>query len=70
MTTAAIRSVVGLEQRAARAVQYAQELIADRAYFVGDRLTLADISVSCGLALWREAASAAACQRSWPTTKN
>ena len=46
-------SVVGLEQRAARAVQYAQELIADRAYFVGDRLTLADISVSCGLALWQ-----------------
>ena len=46
-------SVVGLEQRATRAVQYAQGLIADRAYLVGDQLTLADISVSCGLALWQ-----------------
>jgi glutathione S-transferase len=46
-------SVVGLEQRAARAVQYAQDLLADRTYFVGDHLTLADISVSCGLALWQ-----------------
>ena len=46
-------SVVGLEQRAARAVQYAQGLLADRAYCVGDHLTLADISVSCGLALWQ-----------------
>jgi len=46
-------SVVGLEQRATRAVEYAQGLIADRAYFVGEQLTLADISVSCGLALWQ-----------------
>jgi glutathione S-transferase len=46
-------SVIGLEQRAARALQYAQGLLADRAYLVGDHLTLADISVSCGLALWQ-----------------
>jgi glutathione S-transferase len=46
-------SVIGLEQRAARAIQYAQGLIKDRAFFVGDQLTLADISVSCGLALWQ-----------------
>jgi len=46
-------SVVGLEQRATRAVHYAQGLIGDRAYLLGDQLTLADISVSCGLALWQ-----------------
>jgi glutathione S-transferase len=46
-------SVVGLEQRAARAVEYAQSQLKDRAFFVGDCLTLADISVSCGLALWQ-----------------
>ena len=46
-------SVVGLEQRASRAINYAQGLMADRAYFLGDHLTLADISVSCGLALWQ-----------------
>jgi glutathione S-transferase len=47
-------SVVGLEQRASRAVHYAQGQIADRAYLLGDQLTLADISVSCGLALWQD----------------
>jgi glutathione S-transferase len=47
-------SVVGLEQRAARAVTYAQAELKERAFLVGDDLTLADISVSCGLALWRD----------------
>ena len=48
-------SVVGLEQRVERAVAHAEGLIAQRPYLVGDALTLADISVSCGLAIWQSA---------------
>jgi glutathione S-transferase len=45
-------SVIGLEQRVKRAIQYADTLVRDRSYLVGDALTLADISVSCGLGMW------------------
>ena len=46
-------SVRGIEQRLQRAVDYADALVRDRAYLVGDDLTLADISVSCGLGIWQ-----------------
>ena len=52
-------SVVGLEQRVERAVAYAEGLIAQRPYLVGDALTLADISVSCGLTIWQSALNGA-----------
>jgi glutathione S-transferase len=48
-------SVIGLEQRVERAVAYAESLIAQRSYLVGEALTLADISLSCGLAIWQTA---------------
>jgi glutathione S-transferase len=48
-------SVIGLEQRVKRAIQYAETLIHGRSYLVGDDLTLADISVSCGLGIWQGA---------------
>src|SRR5262245_9462675 len=48
-------SVIGLEQRVERAVAYAEGLIGQRTFFVGETLTLADISVSCGLAIWQSA---------------
>lgn len=48
-------SVKGIEQRVARAVQYAEALVRDRSYLVGNDLTLADISVSCGLGIWQGA---------------
>jgi glutathione S-transferase len=48
-------SVVGLEQRVKRAVEYADTLIQSRPYLVGDDLTLADISVSCALGIWQGA---------------
>lgn len=48
-------SVVGLEERVARAIDYAETLIRGRSCLVGDDLTLADISVSCGLAIWQGA---------------
>jgi glutathione S-transferase len=48
-------SVVGLEQRVERAVAYAESLIAQRSYLVGEALTLADLSVSCGLTIWQSA---------------
>jgi glutathione S-transferase len=48
-------SVVGLEQRVERAVAYAESLIAHRTFLVGDALTLADLSVSCGLKIWQAA---------------
>jgi len=48
-------SVVGLEQRVGRAIAYADALIRDKSYLVGDDLTLADISVSCGLGIWQGA---------------
>jgi len=48
-------SVIGLEQRVKRAIAYAETLIERRSYLVGDDLTLADISVSCGLGIWQGA---------------
>ena len=48
-------SVVGLEGRVERAVAYAESLIAQRTFLVGDTLTLADLSVSCGLKIWQGA---------------
>jgi glutathione S-transferase len=48
-------SVIGLEQRVNRAIQYAGSLLHTRPFLVGDDLTLADISVSCGLAIWQGA---------------
>jgi glutathione S-transferase len=48
-------SVRGIEQRVKRAVHYADTLVGDAAYLVGDDLTLADISVSCGLGIWQGA---------------
>jgi glutathione S-transferase len=48
-------SVMGLEQRVKRAIQHAETLIHGRSYLVGDDLTLADISVSCGLGIWQGA---------------
>src|SRR5262245_7520224 len=52
-------SVVGLEQRVERAVGYVDGLLAQRDYLVADALTLADISVSCGLAIWQSALNGA-----------
>jgi glutathione S-transferase len=48
-------SVVGIEKRVKRAIQYADTLLHQRPYLVGDDLTLADISVSCGLGIWQGA---------------
>ncbi len=48
-------SVIGLERRITRAIQYAESLVHNRTYLVGDDLTLADISVSCGLGIWQGA---------------
>jgi len=48
-------SVIGLEQRIKRAIDYAETLIHYRSYLVGDDLTLADISVSCGVGIWEGA---------------
>jgi glutathione S-transferase len=49
-------SVLGLEQRIERAIQYAETLVHGGSYYlVGDDLTLADISVSCGLGIWEGA---------------
>jgi glutathione S-transferase len=48
-------SVIGLEGRARRAIAYADSLLGGRSHLVGDELTLADISVSCGLGIWRGA---------------
>src|SRR5262245_3071535 len=48
-------SVIGLEQRVKSAIDYAEALIHNRLYLVGDDLTLADISVNCGLGMWQGA---------------
>lgn len=48
-------SVIGLEQRVERACTYLQTLLGTRAFLVGDGLSLADISVSCGLGIWQGA---------------
>ena len=46
-------SVIGLEHRVKRAIDHAAALLDGRSYLVGDDLTLADISVSCGLGMWQ-----------------
>jgi glutathione S-transferase len=48
-------SVIGLEQRVRRAIDFAATVVQDRSYLVGDDLTIADISVSCGLGIWQGA---------------
>jgi glutathione S-transferase len=48
-------SIIGIEQRLKRAIAYAETLIGNNSYIVGDALTLADISVSCGLGIWQGA---------------
>jgi glutathione S-transferase len=48
-------SVLGLEQRVGRAIQHAATLVGPDRYLVGDDLTIADISVSCGLDIWQGA---------------
>ena len=48
-------SIIGLEQRVKRAIEYAETLIQGRSYLVGDDLTLADISVSCSFGIWQGA---------------
>jgi glutathione S-transferase len=49
-------SVVGLEGRIARAIDYAETLMRGQSgLLLGDDLTLADISVSCGLGIWQGA---------------
>jgi glutathione S-transferase len=48
-------SVTGLERRLDRAVKFLATLVAEKPFLVGDSLTLADISVSCGLGIWQGA---------------
>jgi glutathione S-transferase len=48
-------SVQGLEQRVGRSVDYIDGELAGRPFLVGDDLTLADISVGCGLGIWTDA---------------
>jgi glutathione S-transferase len=48
-------SIRGIEQRVSRAVEYAATLVQDRSYLVGEELTLADISVTCGMGIWQGA---------------
>ena len=48
-------SVIGLEQRLQRAINHTDQAIRDNDYLVGRSLTLADISVSCGLSIWQGA---------------
>jgi glutathione S-transferase len=48
-------SVIGLEQRLQRAVNHAERSIEGNDYLVGNVPSLADISVSCGLAIWQGA---------------
>ena len=45
-------SVLGLEERVGRALQFAATLVRDNAFLVGGDLTLADISVSCAIGIW------------------
>jgi glutathione S-transferase len=45
-------SVTGLKKRVGHAVAYAAALIGEAPYLVGEALSLADISVGCGLAIW------------------
>jgi glutathione S-transferase len=48
-------SVIGLERRLQRAASHAERSIEGNDYLVGGALSLADISVSCGLAIWQGA---------------
>jgi glutathione S-transferase len=43
------------ERRVEQAVRYASALLGDQVFLAGDRFTLADISVSCVLGIWRGA---------------
>jgi len=47
--------VLALEGRVAGAVDFISTLLAERSFLVGERLTLADISVSPALGLWQAA---------------
>lgn len=40
------------EAQVKRALDYAEDLLGERAFFVGDELTLADIAVSTALGMW------------------
>lgn len=51
-------SVKGLEQRLNRAVHFLEAIVDKQPFLVGDSLTIADISVSCGLAIWQSALGA------------
>ena len=48
-------SVVGLEQRLQRAIDYTGNVLQGHDYLVGNELSLADISVSSGLGIWQGA---------------
>jgi glutathione S-transferase len=48
-------SVIGLEQRLQRAINHTDHAVRENHYLVGNSLTLADISVSCGLSIWQGA---------------
>lgn len=48
-------SVIGLEQRLDRAAGYLATLVSNKSFLVGSNLTLADISVGCGLGIWQGA---------------
>jgi glutathione S-transferase len=46
-------SVRTQEARVERAVHYAAGMLGDKPFLAGDRFTLADISVTCALGMWR-----------------
>ncbi|AMN42723.1 glutathione S-transferase family protein [Rhodoplanes sp. Z2-YC6860] len=48
-------SVNGLEQRLKRALNHTERSLGEDHYLVGGALTLADISVSCGIGTWQGA---------------
>ena len=62
-------SVIGLEQRLQRAVNHAERSIEGNDYLAGSALSLADISVSCGLAIW-QGAFRASCRPNSATIKD
>lgn len=51
-------SVKGLEQRLDRVVDFLETIVDKLPFLVGNDLTLADISVSCGLGIWQGALGA------------
>jgi len=48
-------SVIGLEQRLQRAIDHTARAVRGNDYLVGNVLSLADISVSCGVSIWEGA---------------